>query len=48
MDHIVPVVEGGGACGLENLRTLCKPCHKRVTAELAGRRAVAKRKAVTA
>lgn len=26
-DHIVPVAEGGGACGLENLRTLCVPCH---------------------
>ena len=39
MDHIVPVVEGGGACGLENLRTLCKPCHRSVTAALARRRA---------
>lgn len=27
MDHIVPVSEGGGLCGLENLRTLCLPCH---------------------
>jgi 5-methylcytosine-specific restriction enzyme A len=43
MDHIVPVVEGGGACGLENLRTLCTPCHKRVTRELAARRAAEKR-----
>lgn len=34
MDHILPVVEGGGACGLDNLRTLCRDCHKRVTAEL--------------
>lgn len=34
MDHIVPVVEGGGSCGLENLRTLCVPCHRAVTAEL--------------
>lgn len=33
-DHIVPVVEGGGLCGLENLRTLCTGCHKTVTAEL--------------
>lgn len=23
MDHVIPVVEGGGSCGLENLRTLC-------------------------
>lgn len=33
-DHIIPVAEGGGECGLENLRTLCIPCHKNVTAEL--------------
>jgi 5-methylcytosine-specific restriction protein A len=28
MDHIVPVSSGGGACGLDNLRTLCVWCHK--------------------
>lgn len=39
MDHIIPVVEGGGSCGLENLRTLCRPCHKLVTKELAAKRA---------
>jgi len=33
-DHIVPVVEGGADLGLDNLRTLCEPCHKQVTAEL--------------
>jgi 5-methylcytosine-specific restriction endonuclease McrA len=38
-DHIVPVVEGGGGCGLDNLRTLCIPCHKSETAKLAARRA---------
>jgi 5-methylcytosine-specific restriction protein A len=38
-DHIHPVVEGGGLCGLENYRTLCVPCHKKETAELAKRRA---------
>lgn len=43
MDHIVPVVEGGGSCGLENLRTLCKPCHRKATAALAKRRAEARR-----
>lgn len=43
MDHIIPVVEGGGSCGLENLRTLCVPCHKQETAKLAGRRAEARR-----
>lgn len=36
-DHIVPVVEGGGLCGLDGYRTLCIPCHKRVTAELRAR-----------
>lgn len=42
-DHIVPVVEGGGECGLENLRTLCQPCHRRETAKLAARRAAKRR-----
>lgn len=44
-DHIKPVVEGGGQCGLENLRTLCVPCHKRATAELAARRAQERKRA---
>jgi 5-methylcytosine-specific restriction endonuclease McrA len=26
-DHIVPVSEGGGLCGLEGMRTLCRKCH---------------------
>lgn len=38
-DHIVPVVEGGGCCGLDGYRTLCIPCHKRESAALAARRA---------
>ena len=33
-DHIVPVAEGGGQCDLGNLRTLCLPCHREVTADL--------------
>ncbi|XP_031566922.1 DNA annealing helicase and endonuclease ZRANB3-like [Actinia tenebrosa] len=33
-DHIVAVVEGGGECGMENFRTLCVPCHKKVTRKL--------------
>lgn len=37
-DHIVPVIEGGGCCGLDNYRTLCLACHKRETAHLAKRR----------
>ena len=36
-DHIVPVSEGGGECTLENLRTLCTPCHAAATRELAAR-----------
>src|SRR3990172_7369543 len=38
-DHIVPRVLGG-TNALENLRTLCILCHKRVTAELAASRAI--------
>lgn len=38
VDHITPVVEGGGSCGLANLRTLCWACHKQATRELAVRR----------
>ncbi len=34
-DHIIPVKEGGGLCGLENMRTLCIKCHKNETAILA-------------
>lgn len=32
-DHKVPVQFGGGACGLENLQTLCHLCHKAKTSE---------------
>jgi 5-methylcytosine-specific restriction endonuclease McrA len=39
--HIVPVVEGGGECDLENIRTLCLKCHRAATAELRKRRAMA-------
>ncbi len=34
IDHIVPVAEGGGGCGLDNLRTLCRKCHTRESAAL--------------
>ena len=27
-DHIIPVYKGGGMCQLDNLRTLCVPCHQ--------------------
>ena len=43
IDHIVPVVEGGGCCGLDNLQTLCWKCHRIDTAVLARRRADRKR-----
>jgi 5-methylcytosine-specific restriction endonuclease McrA len=33
-DHVVPVAEGGGGCGLEGYRTLCRPCHREETAAL--------------
>lgn len=42
-DHIKPVVEGGGECGLDNLRTLCEECHLGETRELARRRAERRR-----
>lgn len=42
MDHIIPVVEGGGSCGLENLRTLCRWCHLGETRKL--RRRLAERR----
>jgi 5-methylcytosine-specific restriction protein A len=42
-DHIVPVAEGGGSCGLDNLRTLCLGCHRKATAQLAARLAEKRR-----
>lgn len=47
-DHAVAVQEGGGCCGLSNLRTLCSPCHAVVTAEHARRRADERRRATSA
>lgn len=44
-DHIVPVVRGGGSCGLENIRTLCIPCHRDETKKLAADRARERRDA---
>ena len=43
VDHIIPVIEGGGCCGLDNLRTVCFRCHKEETKVLAGRRAKGRR-----
>lgn len=42
-DHILPVIEGGGLCGLDNYRTLCLSCHRKETAGLAARRAAVRR-----
>lgn len=28
MDHIVPIMKGGGGCWLSNFQLLCKRCHK--------------------
>lgn len=39
IDHVTPIIEGGGCCGLDNLRTLCFTCHKAQTKALAKRRA---------
>ena len=47
-DHIVPVCEGGGGCGLDNMRTLCVQHHKEVTKLLAARRAAARKAAKAA
>ena len=38
VDHIVPIIEGGGLCGPEGLRLLCGACHHEATTQLAGRR----------
>lgn len=46
-DHVVPVADGGDWFDLANIRTLCVPCHRGVTAvqnsERAARRRAAKR-----
>jgi 5-methylcytosine-specific restriction protein A len=31
VDHIVPISQGGAALDPENFRSLCRPCHSRVT-----------------
>jgi 5-methylcytosine-specific restriction endonuclease McrA len=38
-DHIIPVADGGGECGLENYRLLCRPCHLRITLDWRASRA---------
>lgn len=43
VDHIIPVSEGGGSCGLENLQTLCWKCHQEKTKQDAIRRKMAQK-----
>lgn len=31
VDHVISVADGGGSCLLENLMTLCVPCHRKKT-----------------
>lgn len=33
-DHIVAVIEGGGECDLDNIRTLCLRCHRDATLQM--------------
>ncbi len=42
-DHVVPVEDGGGECGLPGYQTLCIPCHKRKTARQAREKAERRR-----
>lgn len=42
-DHIVPVAEGGGSSGLDNLRTLCRKCHGQESGALRKRLNAARR-----
>lgn len=43
-DHIIPFSEGGLTV-LENMRTLCRPCHRKVTAEWRRAKALARKAA---
>jgi hypothetical protein len=45
-DHILPVADGGGECGLSNYRLLCRACH--VTVTLAWRKARCERSTAVA
>ncbi|CAM9985358.1 unnamed protein product, partial [Hapterophycus canaliculatus] len=42
-DHVTAVYQGGGECGVDNLRTLCVLCHSEVTREQTAERAAARR-----
>jgi len=47
-DHQLAVIDGGGLCGLDNMRTLCVVCHLDETSRLASRRAAERREAANA
>lgn len=38
VDHIIPRTEGGADYDLNNLRSVCKPCHDSITRRAAGGR----------
>lgn len=42
-DHVLPVAEGGDS-NLDNVRTLCIPCHRTITAELRERLKLTRRR----
>jgi 5-methylcytosine-specific restriction enzyme A len=37
-DHIIPVIEGGDKCALQNIRTMCLRCHRQATLQLRQRK----------
>jgi len=41
-DHIIPVSEGGGLCGIEGYRTLCRKCHGKESGALRKRLSIAR------
>lgn len=43
MDHIIPIALGGDEYDLNNLQTLCKPCHKKKTSKEARQFALARK-----
>ena len=47
-DHIVPVADGGGECGLDNYRLLCRRCHVSVTSSWRLQRRACRAEAETA
>jgi hypothetical protein len=43
LDHIRPVIDGGGSCGMENYRLLCPKCHTGITSTFNRDRAARRR-----